>query len=143
MAWRKLDQIPTGEEAAFWLYAVARRTLLSHRRKTSNRRRLTPRLWDERQGHANDPEEQLVRNDEARTVLDAIAKLRDTDRELIRLAYWDELPHQAIADLLGCSRSAVDVRLHRAVRRLKKALAIPRHLRIDEMSTDSPKEPQC
>ena len=143
VAWRKLAQIPHGEEAAYWLYGVARQTLAAYRRKAATRQRLMPRVRASQDAEPPGPEDQLVRGEEARSVLAAISTLRESDQELIKLAYWDELPHQAIAEMLGCSRSAVDVRLHRALRRLKKALAPSGHLRVEETSMPSPKEPPC
>lgn len=140
IAWRKLDQVPEEPEAAYWLYGVARRTLANYRRTMERRHRLTPTLRPAAQSRLEDPTDQLVRNDEARAVHDAISTLRTSDQELIRLAYWDELPHKVIGDLVGCSRSAVDVRLHRAVRRLRKALAHSGHFPIAELPLGTPKE---
>ena len=119
VAWRKRDQVPEGPEANYWQYGVARLTLANYRRTSERRRRLTPALRATATSRLEEPDDQLVRSDEARAVNDAISTLRDSDQELIRLAYWDELPHNVIGDLVGCSRSAVDVRLHRAVRRLR------------------------
>lgn len=143
VAWRKLDQIPAGEESRYWLYGVARRTLMNHQRKTSTRRRLLPRIQAAAYNDTPGPETQLVRSEEARALLGALATLKEDDQELIRLAYWDELPHQAIAALLGCSRGAIDVRLHRAVKRLGKAMAHSRHIPIEEIAMRSRQEPQC
>ncbi|MEV7908225.1 RNA polymerase sigma factor, partial [Streptomyces anulatus] len=32
VAWRRMDELPSGEEATLWLYGVARRVLANHRR---------------------------------------------------------------------------------------------------------------
>lgn len=143
VAWRKLGQVPEGEDAVYWLYAVARKTLGNHIRKAAGRSRIAPRLVEPDPPPVGQPEEQLVRNDEARAVMEAIARLREQDQELIRLAYWDELPHAAIGDLLGVSRSVVDVRLHRAMRRLGKDLAHSGHFQGEELPVPKPKEPRC
>lgn len=45
------------------------------------------------------------------------------DRELLRLAYWDDLSRHEIATVLGISVGAVDTRLHRARQRLRERLA--------------------
>ena len=47
-------------------------------------------------------------------VQDAMAKLRDKDRDILQLAYWDGLSSAEIAGVLNCSESAGRVRLHRA-----------------------------
>lgn len=54
---------------------------------------------------------------------DALGSLPEADQELLALVAWERLDHQQIASVLGCSRNAVDVRLHRARRRLSEALA--------------------
>ncbi|MGO4588178.1 RNA polymerase sigma factor [Paenarthrobacter sp. 2TAF44] len=47
-------------------------------------------------------------------VQDAMARLRDQDRDILQLAYWDGLGCAEIARVLNCSESAAKVRLHRA-----------------------------
>lgn len=122
VAWRKLDAIPEGEAALAWLYAVSRRVLSNHRRSSMRRARLTKRLFGLGPTASAEPEPQVIRRAEEDEVVAAIADLSERDQEVIRLAYWEELPHTRIAGLLGCSVGAVDVRLHRAVRRLEKGL---------------------
>ncbi|WP_088287998.1 sigma factor-like helix-turn-helix DNA-binding protein [Kineosporia sp. A_224] len=59
----------------------------------------------------------------------ALDLLPDTDQELLRLWAWEGLEPQEIAYVLGCSRGATRVRLHRALRRLRRAVlaAAPQH----------------
>ena len=56
-------------------------------------------------------------------VRSAVQALGAKDREVIVLYYLEELPAAEIAELLGLSANAVDVRLHRARARLKEKLA--------------------
>ena len=122
VAWRKLERVPEGERSLAWLYSVARRVLANHRRSRTRRRRLWNRLADEPPAIGQGPEAVVVRKEEHEELLTALAQLPDKDQELLRLAVWEELPHAEIGELLGCSVGAVDVRLHRAVRRLEKGL---------------------
>lgn len=117
VAWRRVDELPDADAALPWLYGVARRVLANQRR--SNRRRvdLSSRLRGHQSGTV-EFEGSLVAADERRTVLAALARLRDVDQELLRLAVWEELPHRDIAHIVGCSESSVAVRLHRARNRL-------------------------
>ncbi len=140
IAWNKLDQVPDGEEALYWLYGVAKRVLSNHRRKTARRTRIAAAFLRASSPPDEGPAEQVVRDAEAEIVHHALHELRATDRELIQLAYWDELPHAAIGEMLGCSRSAVDVRLHRAVRRLRKALTRSRHIPVEGLAGRAPEE---
>ena len=49
--------------------------------------------------------------------------LPEADREVLLLSIWDDLDRSAIAQVLGCSKPNVSVRLHRARRRLTATLA--------------------
>lgn len=143
VAWRRLETVPPEPEAEYWLYGVARNVVSAHRRKVRNRSRIF-RRWLVRAPQLPDsPEELVVRNEAARTVLDALYRLPDRDRELIRLAYWEELPHSAIAGLLGLTRTNVDVRLHRAIRRLAKELDRSGHVPDEGLPLGAPKESEC
>ncbi len=122
VAWRRPEKIPEGEAALAWLYAVAKRVLANQRRGAARRARLNRRLLGMGPAMPQEPEPQVIRHAEHDEVLAAIEELSVRDQEVIRLAYWDELPHALIAELEGCSVGTVDVRLHRAVRRLEKGL---------------------
>lgn len=63
-----------------------------------------------------------VDSDEAVRVRQAVARLRPRDREVIVLRYLDETSVGEIAAVLGLSRSAVEVRLHRARERLRELI---------------------
>ena len=121
IAWRKLDQVPDGEKARAWLYAVARRVLANRVRKAKRFTRLVDRAAREPAQPDPGPEPLVVRGAEYEAIAGAMAQLSARDREVLRLAVWDELPHADIGELLGCSPGAVDVRVHRATRRLAKA----------------------
>ena len=111
VAWRRLDAIPAGAELP-WLYGVARRTLANHRRGHARRRRLTTRLAAlAGNGGPDDHDDGAV--------LAALARLSAADRELLRLAAWEDLDAADIAVALGCSVNAAALRLSRARRKLR------------------------
>jgi RNA polymerase sigma-70 factor (ECF subfamily) len=56
----------------------------------------------------------------------ALANLAEPDQEVLRLVGWEELTVAEAATVLGCTRTAAAVRLHRARRRLAAAMAAPR-----------------
>jgi RNA polymerase sigma-70 factor (ECF subfamily) len=121
VAWRRIDDVPRGEEALLWLYGVARNTQAHQRRRVARTTRLEHRLRsvpDPEPGE--EPELQVVQRAEYEQVLAAAARLKTTDQEILRLAAWEELPHDQISRLLGISVAAVDQRLHRAKKRLTK-----------------------
>jgi RNA polymerase sigma-70 factor (ECF subfamily) len=121
VAWRRLDDVPRGEETLLWLYGVAANVAAHHRRSAARRARLDTRLRSVPAATSRDePEPQVVRRTEYEHVLAAAARLRPADQEILRLAAWEELPHDQISRLLGVSVAAVDQRLHRAKKRLAR-----------------------
>jgi RNA polymerase sigma-70 factor (ECF subfamily) len=68
------------------------------------------------------PDEQLLRNEEDREVIEALSRLSRTDREIVQLALWEELSPRDIATVLGISRDAVDQRFYRAKKHLARRL---------------------
>src|SRR5262249_59532683 len=55
VAWRRLAQVPAGDEARLWLYGTARRVLANHRRAMRRRARLYGRLAEEVPTDASEP----------------------------------------------------------------------------------------
>jgi len=112
VAWRRIERVPAEPETLPWLYGVARRVLANQERAARRRLRLearaaaSPGAADEAPGTARvDVEAALLR-------------LGPADREVLRLAAWEELQPAEIAAVLGCSANAAAVRLHRARQRL-------------------------
>lgn len=117
-AWRRLDDVPDGDAALIWLFAVAYRVIGHEWRSTTRRRRLEVRM----RGVINRPvsaaDESVLDDDEVQLVLDAIARLGDTDAEVLLLVAWEHLEVVDIAAVVGIAPNAVDQRLHRARRNL-------------------------
>lgn len=120
VAWRRIDDVPRGEDTVLWLYGVAANVSAHQRRSIARGARLEARLRSVPLDETSGPEPQVVRRAEYDQVLAATARLRPADQEILRLAAWEELPHDQISRLLGCSVTAVDQRIHRAKKRLAK-----------------------
>ena len=112
VAWRRLDDVP--DDAKPWLFGVARRVLANQRRAARRRDALYDRAATSLTA-AGDPVDTQV--------LQALARLSEPDREILLLAAWDGLTMVEATAVLGCSRAAAKVRLHRARRRLREELA--------------------
>ncbi len=119
-AWRNLDDVPHGESGLPWLYSVAYRVLGHQWRTTSRRKKLDSKLAALGVSHASAPEELVVLDQESRTVLDALSRLRQTDQEVLRLRVWEELGHKEIGEVLGIGVDAVKKRVSRARQKLAK-----------------------
>lgn len=144
VAWRRLDDVPAADGARPWLYAVARRCLANQARGNRRRLRLVERLEGVVEPAQDAPTEPQADADDRAAVRAALEQLREDDREVLRLAAWEELPHAEIAVVLGCSVNAVAIRLHRARRRFAAVYSAPAK---DPISTgqetgEAPEEPR-
>ncbi len=119
-AWRKIDEVPSGDETLPWLYGVAHRVLLHQWRGASRRRRLRERLLSLGVEPVKQPEAFVVASEESRMVWEALSRLRTTDQEVLRLSLWEELPHPEIAQVLGMRAGAVRKRFSRALKNLTR-----------------------
>ncbi|MFT4284565.1 MAG: sigma-70 family RNA polymerase sigma factor [Protaetiibacter sp.] len=101
-----------------WLYGIMKNVVRRERRLLDRARRLvakTARL---------DPPRQLTAPsaDGDAALHEALARLRRPDRELLYMAYWEDLPGHELAALLGITPDALHARLSRARRRLRGLL---------------------
>jgi RNA polymerase sigma-70 factor, ECF subfamily len=122
VAWRRLGAVPADPgQAEPWLYGVARLVLANAERSRHRVQRVTARLGQQsRDDQVPDPAQAVT--ERARLEL-ALASLTSSDQELLRLVGWEELDLAGAALAMGCSRSTMAVRLHRARRRLERALS--------------------
>ena len=125
-AWRKLEEVPEGDEARLWLYGTARRVLANQARAGRRRDRLTVRAAEVYEGEAI-PTDDIVAEQAVHmpAVTDAVhlalAKLKPADREVLLLAEWEGLTPSRIAAVMGCPLVTARGRLFRARRRFRQA----------------------
>jgi RNA polymerase sigma-70 factor (ECF subfamily) len=117
VAWRRLDLIPSGDQARAWLIGAAYKVVGNRYRTRSRGNRLRERLRSESVAVTTGDAEKAVESIQL-----ALEELSPADRELIRLAFWDGLSRSEISKVLGIRVNAIDQRLHRARRRLKSHL---------------------
>jgi RNA polymerase sigma-70 factor (ECF subfamily) len=123
VAWRRLADVPA--PALPWLLTVARNTASSMFRGSARQRSINAELraWvSEAELSAPDVADEVA---ERIAVLTALAVLPEADRELLTLVAWHGLKPNEAARVVGCSQAAYFVRLHRARRRLERAIAGP------------------
>lgn len=117
VAWRRREDLPT-DRALPWLYGVARRVLANQRRSVARRGALLTKLRVVDPEPFEEPERQLIRDQEATEIIAAVERLRPLDQEVIRLAGWEELGREDIGIALKCTPNAVSKRLNGALDRL-------------------------
>jgi RNA polymerase sigma-70 factor (ECF subfamily) len=114
--WRRLDDVPGGDEALPWTYAVARNALANALRGSRRQRRLAYRIT------VTDPPGEVApaEPEPDDRVSRALERMRPDEAELLRLWAWEQLGPAEIATVLELSPNAVSIRLHRARARFKE-----------------------
>lgn len=119
IAWRKLDAVPSGEQARMWLFGVARNLLLKGSSRQRAERALVQALAGElRSAQAALPPGDLV----SEALRAALLSLSERDREILTLTAWEGLTPSQVAQVIGMSPNAVRIRLHRARARLRRQI---------------------
>jgi RNA polymerase sigma-70 factor (ECF subfamily) len=104
-----------------WLYRVASNAVVDHFRR-ARRNVLMSSAYGESEPAdlAMDAMAAALDRDEVRRALE---RLPDNHREVIVLRFYDDLEVPEICAVLGCSRAVFSLRLHRAIRALRLAIA--------------------
>jgi RNA polymerase sigma-70 factor (ECF subfamily) len=101
-----------------YLFGIVRNLVLQNRRKGRVRTWLAPQS-----PLAGSPEGQVIQSERARLVANAVLNLPDTQREVLILSHYEQMPLAEIARLLSLELGAVKSRLQRGRAQLKDALA--------------------
>lgn len=122
ITWRRRDDVD--EPVLAWLYGVARRALIAHRRRVTSLPSVDlGDVADVRDGTSS------ITADVADLVTEDLSlrrgwlALSERDREVLLLAAWDGLSEAQIAAVLGISVGGASSALSRARMRLRDALA--------------------
>jgi RNA polymerase sigma factor (sigma-70 family) len=128
VAWRRMNALPA--DALPWLFGVTRHVIQNEARSARRRSRLLARIT--RQHLPGTPPDPATSVPERSAIVAALGRLAEGQREVLRLAAWEGMDARRAATVLGCSRSAYTLRLHRARRRLAKELAASGHDRDED-----------
>jgi RNA polymerase sigma-70 factor (ECF subfamily) len=98
-----------------WIYQIARNARLDYARKHPDAVPFEPEM-----SPAVIPIDSLETQQHSALLQHALQMLPDEKREILLLSRFQELKHEEIAAMLGCEVGAVKVRVHRALRELRK-----------------------
>jgi RNA polymerase sigma-70 factor (ECF subfamily) len=121
--WSAAKQWRGDADAATWIYRVAYRTIIDHRRK-KRAKWLTPstELIDPKPG----PVETAIDAEEIKKsglrIQQAMSELSESDRAIVHLYYFEELSFGQICEIVETNREAIKTRLARARSRLRDLL---------------------
>lgn len=129
-AWRRLGDCPHDESQPLWLLGIARGLVSNAQRANARRFALHRHLLRQPEPHVASMATTTTPGNDADAVVAAMNRLRPAQQEVLRLALWDDLSHDDIAQMLGCTTNAVAIRLHRARARLRQVLLSPEGLSL-------------
>ncbi len=125
VAWRKIRDVPQGDEALLWLYGVSRNEVSRFRRSNRRRGALHTKLGGQASYPDAGPELVVVRNADHERLLAALGRLKPKDQEVLRLRAYEHLTLAEVSIVLGCSVPAAKQRSARAMKRLRRAADLP------------------
>lgn len=116
-AWRKLGQLRDGTPLRPWFFTIVANQCRSIRRTR----------WWRVVRLANSPGTTADVEDATLSVTDlrrGLNRLGKEDRMVLYLFFFQDLPQDEVAQIMGLSTGAVKARVHRAVRRLRPELEV-------------------
>ena len=113
---------PQGAALGTYLCAAARNQSL-RRLREARREPVASFPLDHRRGAERGPLDRLLEHELGDKVREALQALAPLHRDVVILADYEELDMATIAEIVGAEVGAVKVRLHRARKKLRRALA--------------------
>ncbi|MBN1361537.1 MAG: sigma-70 family RNA polymerase sigma factor [Sedimentisphaerales bacterium] len=91
-------------------------------------------LWQFLSGSGTSPLSAAQRADQTAKLISELGKLKPEHREVITLAFFDQLPTAEVAKRMGVSRPAASMLLVRAVQKLRRSMAASADSGADRLS---------
>lgn len=124
-AWIALPRFRPGAPFRPWLLQIVANEARNRRRSAGRREGLALRATVDRPSDdaAPSPEAAALLSEQRASLLAAINRLRDEEREIIAARYFLDLSEVESAEVLGVARGTVKSRLSRALVRLRAAMS--------------------
>ena len=105
-----------------WLIGIAKNTVTDYLRAKKRKHFVTLDSIIELVSFNRQPEEVVVKNEDNKALITAMAKLKEQERQILSMKFATSLKHDEIAVIMDISVSNVGVIVHRALKRLRKLL---------------------
>lgn len=114
--WKSAGKFKGSSKATTWIFGIARNLCMNHLRKKKIQ------FLELMEGDAvYEPEKEESEYD-PELVKKAMERLNPLHREVLYLAYYEEMPYAKIAEILGIPENTVKTRVFNAKRRLKELI---------------------
>jgi RNA polymerase sigma-70 factor (ECF subfamily) len=119
--WRGAQGFARSSRVSTWIFGIARHKALDAIRKSTHEM-VSLDAADGVEDTAENAAQSAERGSNAREMLRALELLSDDHREVLRLAFYEELPYDEIAALLAIPTNTVKTRVFYAKQQLKRQL---------------------
>ncbi|MEW6555213.1 MAG: sigma-70 family RNA polymerase sigma factor [Actinomycetota bacterium] len=109
-----------GASFCSWLVRIAANNVIDHYRREGKAKMVDLEEVLPQLEASDNPTRGIERQEENRLLLRAMLSLPEKHRVVIELKFIDEMDNQVIAETIGCSKGNLAVRLHRALKALRR-----------------------
>jgi RNA polymerase sigma-70 factor (ECF subfamily) len=120
--WKNAKDYKEQSQLSTWILGIARNKALDRARARQREPELLREIDRRASGRAT-PEQIAQRDSQAERVRSALEKLSPEHREVIMLAFYNELSYSEIAQILNCPEGTVKSRVYYAKEQLKRILS--------------------
>ncbi|MFP4375982.1 MAG: RNA polymerase sigma factor [Spirochaetales bacterium] len=112
--YERIHKFPNDDQAKYWLIRVAKNLALNVAKRSGRELRAYERVVYEPAAESRGGEEELIRQESAIEVQEALNQLPDKMRSVLVLKEYSDLNYKEIGAVLGITEGNVKVRVHRA-----------------------------
>jgi len=121
--WKNAKDYKEQSQVSTWILGIARNKALDRARARQREPEFLREKLDRRASARATPEQIARRDSQAERVRSALEKLSPEHREVMMLAFYNELSYSEIAQIVGCPEGTVKSRVYYAKEQLKKLLS--------------------
>jgi len=121
--WKSAKDYKEQSQVSSWILGIAHNKALDRARARQREPELLREKLDWRASARATPEQIAQRNSQIERVRSALEKLSPEHREVIMLAFYNELSYSEIAQIVGCPEGTVKSRVYYAKEQLKRILS--------------------
>lgn len=101
-----------------WIFRIATNVKYDHYRKEKSYKNRNE-TYNGQQSHAYDPSKIIEKTEQEKQLHRALKQLPEGQREVIWLTRFEKMKYADVAKIFNCTESAIKVKVHRAIKRLK------------------------